>query len=479
MNFFSLSLSFFLKISSQIIKKLVNKSCFACLYQKLFYALIPNMTLESSPFTLKNLISTARDYFCLVPEYRTGNIKYSIEDSLLSALGMFFFQEPSLLAFQEELKESAGDDNLHTLFEVSKIPKTSQFRRIIDEVKPENLFPIFDAYFKILSQNKFLQRFQILSGRYLFVLDGTEYFTSNADEKPCDRCLQRELKDGKIQYYHQLVQGSFMKAGASAVIPFAPEEICLQDGSTKQDCEVNAAKRLITRLHSSHPHLDIIINGDDIYSRVPMVKHTLENKFSFIFVAKETSHAHLYEWLSELRKLDYTSKYEKKDLEGNLQQFEWCCNVPLRSDDKLMVNWLSYTVYNKQGERTYFNTWVTNVTPTKQNIEELANAGRTKWKIENENFNILKNYGYHLEHSFGHGEKNLSFNFVVLNLLAFFLHHVQRLAVPLFQLARAKARTGYNFFEKLRSAIDFFVWESWESLLEWVFIKRKPVRAPP
>ena len=30
-------------------------------------------------------------------------------------------------------------------------------------------------------------------------------------------------------------------------------------------------------------------------------------------------------------------------------------------------------------------------------------CARTRWKIENETFNVLKQHGYHLEHSFGHG----------------------------------------------------------------------------
>jgi len=436
------------------------------------------MTNES-PLSLKNLISVARDQFCLIPDYRTEKSEYSIEDSLLSALGMFFFQEPSMLQFQKELRESQGNDNLYTLFEVAKIPKTTQLRRIVDEVKPESLFPVFDSFFKILSQNKYLLRFQTLHGRYLTVLDGTEYFCSNAREKPCDSCLKRELKDGSVQYYHQIVQAAFIKPGVSALIPFAPEEVRVQDGSVKQDCEVNAAKRLIKRLHLSHPHMDIVLNGDDIFSRVPMVECVLENKLSFIFVAKETSHATLYEWLTGIRKSGGVNKFEKKDLEGNLQVFEWCWDLPLRSDCKLMVNWFSYSVFDKKGKRKYFNSWITDITPTKEIIEELANAGRAKWKIENETFNILKNYGYHLEHNYGHGKKNLSFNFVLLNLLSFFLHHIQRLACPLFQLSRSNARTGYNFFEKLRSMIYVYVWESWESLLEWTFIKKRLPRPPP
>jgi len=431
-----------------------------------------------SLLSIENLIKSSEDFFKLIPDERKDP-EYSFVDTLLSALGMFFFQEPSLREFQMKMQSDHGDNNLHTLFGVLKIPKTSQFKRLIDVVKPEFIFPVYNHYFKLLSKNKIIQPFQVLSGRYLCVFDGTEYFTSDASDKPCEKCMERELKSGETQYYHQILQSAFIKYGINAVIPFIPEEICVQDGSTKNDCEVNAAKRVIKNLHEAHPHLDIVINGDDIYSRGPMVESVLSNKMSFIFVAKETSHKCLYEEIAGLRKLNAVEKIQKRDLNGDLKIYEWCKNVPLTGDSNRLVNWLSFTVIGKNGDRKYFNTWVTDITPAKENIEELANCGRAKWKIENETFNILKNYGYHLEHNYGHGKDNLSFNFVLLNLIAFFIHIIQRLANPLFQLARAKARTNYNFFEKLRSAIDFFVWESWDYLFEWVFIKKKPARGPP
>ena len=59
----------------------------------------------------------------------------------------------------------------------------------------------------------------------------------------------------------------------------------------------------------------------------------------------------------------------------------------------------------------------------------MVQAGRARWKIENETFNTLKNQGYHIEHNFGHGKKNLSMNFFVLNLLAFFIHQILDLIV--------------------------------------------------
>jgi len=41
-------------------------------------------------------------------------------------------------------------------------------------------------------------------------------------------------------------------------------------------------------------------------------------------------------------------------------------------------------------------------------VAQVAQAGRGRWKIENENNNVLKTKGYHLEHNFGHGKQYLS-----------------------------------------------------------------------
>jgi len=86
-----------------------------------------------------------------------------------------------------------------------------------------------------------------------------------------------------------------------------------------------------------------------------------------------------------------------------------------------MVNYVEYRMENG-GETTYRNSWVSDLPISENNVKEVVKIGRRRWKIENETFNTLKNQGYHVEHSFGHGQKQLSFKFFLLNLLAFFMH---------------------------------------------------------
>jgi hypothetical protein len=69
-------------------------------------------------------------------------------------------------------------------------------------------------------------------------------------------------------------------------------------------------------------------------------------------------------------------------------------------------------------------------------VAELVRIGRCRWKIENETLNTLKNQGYHIEHNFRDGEKHLSMNFLLLNLLAFLLYQIFELTDPLYHECR-------------------------------------------
>ncbi len=46
--------------------------------------------------------------------------------------------------------------------------------------------------------------------------------------------------------------------------------------------------------------------------------------------------------------------------------------------------------------------WLTNFLLTSNNILALSKAGRHRWKIENEGFNLQKNGGFKLEHPYSH-----------------------------------------------------------------------------
>jgi hypothetical protein len=153
--------------------------------------------------------------------------------------------------------------------------------------------------------------------------------------------------------------------------------------------------------------------------------------------------------------------------------------VPLRDGrDALTVNWFEIEIINARGEITYRNSFVTDLPVGPDNVVELAACGRARWKIENETFNVLKNKGYNLEHSFGHGKQNLSALLVSLNLLAFAMHTICDIGDELWRAARAKLGPRYNFFSKLAAITTYLIFPSWDNLLlTLAFAKPPPI--PP
>ncbi|MDZ7880127.1 MAG: hypothetical protein U5L45_20790 [Saprospiraceae bacterium] len=68
-----------------------------------------------------------------------------------------------------------------------------------------------------------------------------------------------------------------------------------------------------------------------------------------------------------------------------------------RRNQDIFLNYFEYEQFDVKGKRMYHNAWITNLRVSKKNIQELVKIGRSRWKIENETFNTLKNQGYHLD----------------------------------------------------------------------------------
>ena len=143
----------------------------------------------------------------------------------------------------------------------------------------------------------------------------------------------------------------------------------------------------------------------------------------------------------------------------------------------LSVNWCELTVTRKSdGQVLYRNSWVTNHHLTPQRVIDVAAAGRCRWKTENENHNVLKTKGYHLDHNFGHGKQQLSAFLLTLNLLAFLFHTVLHMADERYQQIRQIRGTRQGFFQDILALTNYLWFESWSALLDFMLDQSKPTQ---
>jgi len=409
------------------------------------------------------LFGLLRNGFSKVPDHRSDGSKMTMADALMSGFAMFSLKCPSLLDYDKQ----RADANLKTIYGIQCPPCDSSMREVLDPLAPESLRPSFKAAFRQLQRGKALEEMVFFKGCYLLALDGTGYFSSKKIH--CQSCLEKHHRDGSITYAHQLLGAALIHPDRREVIPLMPEAIIKHDGSEKNDCERNAAKRFITKLRHDHPHLGFIITEDGLSSNAPHIETLHDYGCHYILGVKEGDHGYLFAQVQAAEQAGRVSHYERHDrAAGIVHRFRFINDMPLNeSRSDVRVNFIEYWEV-RQDQVQYFS-WVTDFRVHKDNVYKLMRGGRARWKIENETFNTLKNQGYNFDHNYGHGEQNLSVVLATLMMLAFLVDQTQQLCCALFRAVWEKLGSKRLLWERMRALFFDYALESMRQLLEALF----------
>jgi hypothetical protein len=408
------------------------------------------------------LFRTVRGSFEQITEPRNGRPRIPVADAAMSAFAMFSLKDPSMLAFEERRK--AEFSNLKSIYKINRIPCDTQMRTILDEVAPDELRPAHQSVLVELQRGKVLEQMHYLEEGYLVAFDGTEYFSS---DKLCSPfCLRKtHSASGRTTYHLQMMGAVIAHPERREVIPLIPEVISRQDGVEKNDCEMNASRRLLTALRKDHPHLKMVVTQDAISPNGPYIRFLQEQGCHFILSVKESDHQHLFAQFEAAIERQEAREFilddPKEQAKGHY--FRWVHGLAINASHKdVLVNVLEY--WQVRGEDPKRFCWVTDISLREDNVYRIMRAGRARWKIENETFNTLKNQGYHFEHNYGLGHKHLSMVFVKLTMLAFLVDQVQQLSCSLFRSVWKKLGSKRALWDKMRALFYCFRMESMEML---------------
>ena len=383
----------------------------------------------------------------------------NLTDCLMSGLAVFGLKYPSLLSFERDARQTeAIRANLKSLYGVRRAPSDTRLRERLDEVDPRSLRGAFKAVFAAVQRGKGLEGFDWM-GHYLLSVDGTGYFSSSRVH--CGNCCETHHRDGRTTYYHQLLGAVLVHPQHREVFALAPEPIVKADGRNKNDCERNAAKRLLRDVRREHPHLRLIVVEDALASNGPHIELLKALDMRFVLGVKPGDHRFLFQWVDTT---PGTRTFETADADGTAHRFRYLNAAPLNDAHfELEVNFLEYWETRPNGTKRHFS-WVTDLPIEQANLMDLMRAGRARWRIENETFNTLKNQGYGFEHNFGHGEKHLATVFAHLMMLAFLIDQVQQRCCALFRAAKAGAGRALYFWRRLRALFIDYLLPDWDTL---------------
>jgi hypothetical protein len=280
-----------------------------------------------------------------------------------------------------------------------------------------------------------------------------------------------------------MLAASIAHPSLNVVIPLAPEPIIKQDGETKNDCEQNAFKRFLKNFRAAHPKLQVIFNLDALYANTVVIKNLERHNASYIISVKEDGHKALFKYVEgsedrgNVRFVEETESIGIKVKKTIYKKYRYKikCHLNQKSvETKTLVNFLEYweeTVNDATGEITQKRhfTWVTNLQLKRDSVKKIVQGGRSRWKIENETFNTLKNSGYNFEHNYGHGHENLSTNLALIMMLVFLFDQIQEMSSKGFRKALKSLNTKYIFWQEMRYIFKRIKLTSWSHLIEELF----------
>lgn len=246
---------------------------------------------------------------------------------------------------------------------------------------------------------------KFLRKHWLVIVDATQLFSFR--KRHCEHCLTKTFNKGTEEestiYYHQVLEAKIVLSD-DIVVSIATEFIENEkENVTKQDCEITSFKRLAKSLKQMFPRLPICILGDSLYACGPVFNICKENKWEFLIRYKNGSIPTLAEEYREINEMGENEEeiieieqiYKRKPKEKVTHKMKWV-NDLYYQEHKVSV--IELEIEKNQKKYSEFQ-WVTSMKITNSTAEIFAETGRKRWLIENEGFNIQKNYRYIITHA--------------------------------------------------------------------------------
>lgn len=327
----------------------------------------------------------------------------------------------SMRQMEEEFNEEICIDTLRLMSgdrNLKEMPHYDTLNYYLERLSPQCLSDLRRKMIVSLIRGKQFYGNRLLGKYWKVILDGTgvSYFS----ERHCENCLREErtLKDGRkaVLYHHKVLEAKLVLSN-KIVVSLGTEFIENENENvTKQDCEMNAAKRLLERIKKEYPRLPLCIEGDALYATEPMMEICRLNGWRYIFVHKDSKQRVLAENYKLLTKEE--GKQEVKGIGDERGDGTFYNHVGILSDKTEEMNVFEYNCVKmeKGKEKKVHFQWITDIELTKRNLEEMIKAGRDRWKIENEGFNNQKNGIYDIKHLNSHNNNAMKNHYLLTQI---------------------------------------------------------------
>lgn len=191
-------------------------------------------------------------------------ITYTQADLVYMAILKNICRQHTMREMEENFNEETCIDTLRILSgnrNPGEMPHYDTLNCYLEKLSPECLSDLRKKMVNSLVRGKQFNSGRLPGNYWRVILDGTGLYYFK--ERHCANCLctTRKTEDGKTVkgYYHKVLEAKIVFSD-QVVVSLGTEFIENEDENvSKQDCEINAAKRLLKKIKKDYPKLRICI----------------------------------------------------------------------------------------------------------------------------------------------------------------------------------------------------------------------------
>ena len=407
---------------------------------------------------IKHYVGSVEDLFsCVSDPRRAASVDYPLSCVFYALLLMFLCR----LRARQHITSNLRDGSMPArglfglLFDVDMVPHDQTVNYLACRVQPEQVQDCVVKLIRSMIRMKQFDSSRLLGRHHRIAFDGTQVFSFG--QRHCAHCLTK-VSNGVTTYYHMVLEAKILlgdNMALSVMSEFVENE---SEGVTKQDCETKAFIRLCERLKAAFPRLDVCVLLDSLYAQGPVFGLCERYGWKYIINFKEGSIPTVQKEYQALLALEPSNLIEARHHpQGRAgQTYKWIEGIAYQDSHG---KWHNVNVFEcveaaaRTARLTTFR-YISNITPDKQSVPQLVAAGRSRWKIENNGFNVQKNQDYGLEHSYTKHPTGWKVFYLVMQIATIIeqmLTHSKLIDPELHKSARAVRNLASKILEAIRN----------------------------
>ena len=381
-----------------------------------------------------------------IEDYR-NRCEYELVELIVACIFMMMIKSGSRNAFNNYKNTEGFEDNYYKLFKM-RIPHMDTVNDVMCKI-PENELELLKSHMiRTLLIKKVLHKFRLFNEYFMIAIDGTGVMSFS--ERHCEHCLTKTSKSGKTTYFHNVLEAKLICSNGFA-ISLMTEWIENPEGNfDKQDAELKAFLRLAPKLHKMHPRLPICITADGLYPNQTFFSVCKKYKWRYIVTFKDGNLSSLWDEVRILREITFENSCEQtKVIKKNriCNEYQWINRIDYKG---FLVNWIECIETRQQietqEEESHRFVHLTDIQIDRNKAAQISEAGRLRWKIENEGFNSQKNQGYNLKHKFSRINLTAAKNYYQCIQIAHLINQLMILSKEFKVLLKGKVTIKHLWF---------------------------------